>query len=42
MTQKIVCIKGRCFDMERLDCEHEYDDMMDLLECEVSKGKWAE
>ncbi|MDP7263364.1 MAG: hypothetical protein QGI38_02470 [Candidatus Woesearchaeota archaeon] len=40
MEQNIVCKKGMCIDMndpDFLDCEEKYDNIIDIIECQLEK-----
>ncbi len=33
--QKIVCKGGKCVDLNNLSCDVRFDDMADIIECEM-------
>tara|TARA_Y100000310_G_scaffold342934_1_gene448318 strand:+ start:3075 stop:3197 length:123 start_codon:yes stop_codon:yes gene_type:complete len=40
MSQKIVCKKGICVDLDNLSCEEKFSDETDIIECEILEGKY--
>lgn len=38
MAQRIVCKNGKCYDMSISTCEEVYEDINDIIECELERA----
>jgi len=37
MEQQIICHNGMCKDIDNLDCEEKFENIIRVIECELSK-----